>query len=707
MSKISKENLSRIGPEESDKILASVISEIDQSERTLNPWKNKVVRYNELYKMIQKKKNYEGLANVFVPEILRAVETISANIYKAITGSNPWFEYLGREKDDEGSALAMTQLVNYQMDENGFKSKLMDSIRQMVISGVTVRKVLWDFQQVSRKGKKVVTNSVVDSITKKQTKNRKVVDNNFAETIRDHWTFEGVDLLGFHISDVNTPYHDIQKAKWMAEQYFVEEAWLREKFRKDWITDAYKEVLGSLQANNDSEYKRLYKDRNSANYNEESDRKDFEIIERWGLGRAKWVYSQEQLKQLNLDPEDLVETVIIICNRKFVLKLEANPFAHGQKPYLSCPYIPEEFNWAGMGAGQIGEKLQEELNDSRNQVMDNKTLNLMCMWLKSKGSGIKNSQLRVRPLGVIDTNDMNGLEPLRPPVLTGVGINIEGVVKNDLRESVGASSNLQGIAQAGVDTATESTIINREAFGRLAMIAEMYGNIVLKPMFMMIQYLNYQFYVQAKVIKVIGLQGIKFRKLDPDEIVGYKDVVIHLTTDVSDNPAVLRQQLIQFWTILQQMPPELIQFHWNMLDKIYKQFFPTGSLEDLYEAPQGQEELLTPEEENDLMINGTTVPVKKGDEDQSHLASHLQDFETFKYALSEPSFRAFTDHIAKHQAQLDAKLQAEQLQFAQQLMETQQSGGKLNRGQIKNASPFTNGEATKQGDLLKQTGAGV
>lgn len=708
MSKVSEANISRIGEEEALKLVLSVTEEINKSEAVLNPWKRNLVKYNNLYKLIQEKKHYEGLSNLFVPEILRAVETVSSNVYKAITGTNPWFEYVGREKDDEASAEAMSQLVKYQMDENGFNVKLMDSIRQMVISGITVRKVLWDFQQVVRKGKKAEMSTVLDPITKKKSQKRQVSDNTFTETIRDHWTFEGVDLLGFHISDVNTPYNDIQKAKWIAEQYFVDEAWLREKAKKQWITNEYKQVLLQPQSK-DSDYRNLSRERNRTDYNEE-EKKGFEIIERWGLVRAKLVHSPEDLKQLNLDPEDFVEAVVIIGQRKHLLKLEANPFAHGQKPYLSCPYIPQEFNFAGMSIPQVGGPMQEELNDTRNQTMDNRTLILSCMWLKNRSGGIKNSQLRIRPMGVIDTNDVNALVPLRPPVLTGVGVNLEGVIKEDLRQSVGASSNLQGIAQAGVDTATESSIINKEAFGRLAQVAEMYSQLILKQMFLLVEFLNYQFYDRDKAIKIIGEQGVKFKNIGPDDIVGFKDIVIHLATDSSDNPAVARQQLIQFWTTISQLPPEAIAYHWNMLNQLYKQFFPSGSLEDLYEAPEGKEVLLTPEEENDLTLNGTMVNVKKGDNDDEHLQSHEKDFKTYQYALSEEAYTAKTHHIAQHYAQRDAKVKQQQDALMQQMMAMQPQGGPaggVNTGQTRNTSASTIANATQPSDLMKMNGAGA
>lgn len=692
-SDISKRNIARLV--DPSIVISSVVGEITRSEQTLSPWKTRLIRYYELYKMIQSKKHYEGLANIFVPEILRAVETVVGNLYKAIVGQEGnWFEFVAREDHDEGAALAMTQLMRAQMDENAFNSKLMDSLRQMCIAGVTVRKVMWDFQFVQRKRPMVDDAEQVDPITGKANKTRKVETRPFLETVRDHWTFEPVDLLGFHISDVTTPYNDLQKARWLAEQYLVDKQWLSDKLKKEWICDSQFSEIGTDAQNSDM--KNLRENRSmSSGFNTSSiNNGKIEIIERWGLVPAEWVYSPEELKAENIKADDQVEAVVIIANRKAIIKLEANPFYHGQKPYVSCPYVPVENEFGGIGIAQIGEKLQEELNDTRNQTMDNKTLNLMTMWLKSRTSGIKNSDLRVRPLGVVTTNDMNGLLPLRPPVLTGIGVNIEGTIKDDLRQSTGASSNLQGIAQAGVDTATESSIINKESFGRLLLTAELYGELVLKPALTFGEYLNYQFFDHEKAIKVIGASGVKFRKLAPDELAGFKDVVIKISTDMADNPAVKRQQVIQFFTVVQQMPPEQLAFHWKTLNKIYGQFFPGRSLEELYPAPPEAKELLSVEEEIDLVLAEYPVQAQLLPDGnyQMRISQLLQEFDKYKYALSPVSFEIFKTLIMQYQALMEQDLMARQAQMQMQMQSMMENGpknDKLNTGQAKNMTPFT------------------
>jgi hypothetical protein len=188
-SAISDRNIQMLGADTS--LVESINKEIEASERALSRWKVRLIKYYELYQMVQSTQSYESLSKVFVPEILRAVETLVAKLFQMLAGAPNWVEFVGRESSDNQSALAMTELVRYQMEENGFNSRIMDSLRQMLIAGFTVRKVMWDFKQVKR--------------ARRTQDGQRVVEN---AVVTDHWTWEPVDLLSFHISDINTPYND-------------------------------------------------------------------------------------------------------------------------------------------------------------------------------------------------------------------------------------------------------------------------------------------------------------------------------------------------------------------------------------------------------------------------------------------------------------------------------------------------------------------
>lgn len=702
---LSDGNIERL-KDKHDIVTGLLAKDFGKSDTMLRSWKGKIVTYYELYQMVQKKKHYEGLASIFVPETLRAVETIVGKIYGMIFGQSDFMEYAGRDNNgDDGPAIALTQLCRYQMEENHFKARVMDSIRQMVIAGLTVRKVLWDFEEVTR----------VKSAYDKTTGERGSEDK--TETIKDTWTFEPVDLLTFQISDINIPYNDVQKAKWIGEQYVVDREWVNERVRKGWFSAKDLKKLDEVsKASTSSSQNDINQRLSSSGFMAPDMEGKVEICERWGLLPCEYVYTAKEYGELGLEEGDLCECVLVIGNKAAILKLEKNPFWHKQKPYVVCPYVPKEFELPGMGAAQIGQSMQEEINDTRNQTMDNKTLILATMWLKSNVSGIKNDELTIRPNGVIRTNDMNGLVPLRPPIVYGHGLNIEGVAKNDLREAVGASSNLQGIAQSGVDTATESQQINREALGRLILTAQLYAELVLKPTFIFAEYLNYQFYDHIKAIRIVGPTGVKFRPLKPEEIAGgNKDVIIKVALDATENPAIQRQQLMTFFTGLQPMMPEQIQFHFKMLDKIYGMFFNGHKLEELYPGmmPKNPDDMLSPEDERDLCLAEQAVTAEKGMNHDQYLAYLVPEFRSMQYALTPLQFTLFTKLIQSHQVMMEQELQEQHMQMLMQDALMQQEGpqgpGKTggkgpSKGSTPNTTPYNATQAPSTGSMARELG---
>ncbi len=694
-SSVSDANISRLKDPEA--VLLKVVGEISKSEAALADWKSKVVKYYELYQLVQRKKHYEGLASIFVPETLRAVETIVAKLYQMITGQPDWFEYSGRDNNgDDGPAIALTHLTMYQMDENNFKARLMDCLRQMVIAGLCVRKIGWDYQEVKRKRK---------------SKNDKgeMQDETKYDTVKDVWTFEPVEILCFHISDINIPYNDLQKASWIGEQYLVERNYINERCRRGWFSSSMKHKLDTVNGPSSSQAMNLTADKlRSSGFTNIDTKSKVELIERWGLLPVEWVLDEAQMKEEGYEAGELIEGVVVIANRICILKLEKNPFWHNTKPYVACPYIPKENELPGIGVPQIGESLQEEINDTRNQTMDNKTLILATMWLKTRGSGIKNSDLRIRPNGVITTNDINGLQALRPPVVAGVGTNMESIAKDDLRQSAGASSNLQGIAQSGIGSATEAASISKESIGRIMMTAQMFTELVLKPMLIMAEYNNYQFYDHVKVIKIVGPKGVKFVKVAPEELVGYKDVSIKIATDAAENPSVMRQQLLNFFTILRDMPPPLIEYHWKILDKVYGMFFNGHDLSELYpNQPIDPKDLLTPEEERDCVLAEQAVTAVKGQDHQSYIMYHENEFQSMQMALNDIQFELYKKLIQSHYELLIQ----EQAELQQQMMVQQamaggagNSGNMIDKGQTKGTTPHNQPQAPSTSSMAKEVG---
>jgi len=626
---------------ESDLIKYVIADRLKPNKLLLGQKKQDFIKYLDLFKGVQKRKHYEGLANLFIPEILKGIETLVSIIHFGIFGNPVFMKYRGYEPSDEISAQNMTDVNYYCMAENQFELNFSSFERNMFVYGTAIGKVLWDFDEID-----------VASIDPEGKKEKRL------ETIRDTWTFQNVDILNFWIPP-ETPWWDIQKARWMAETEEVDESWIREKMRSGWISKTQGEKLlragaGSVGADYSSQLKDERLQSSNIPAQTRSDKGRYKITTWYGLIPYKFVKDKEDSN----DDDDLVLGICILGNDSTTLKLDkvSNVFWHNRYPYVSSTFIPLDGEFFGLGVPSVCDSLQEELNDTRNQTMDNKTAILRNMWLLDRNAQIARKDLEMRPNGIIMTNNMQGLVPLAPPLFTGVGVSIEGVIKEDIRQAIAAISGLQGIPQAGVGSATEFSGLQNSAMGRSRMVIKTLAESAIKPIFNLAKFLIYQFYDHRKMIRVVGARGIKTKFLSPDEIAGNYDIFLELSTDFEKNPNVMRQQLLTLFSQLVGLPPQAIQFHWKLISKLMSEM-GIKNPEDYYAdlAPVENAKLLTPEEEHQILLAFQPVHANKGDDDLIHLRDHIE-FRA-KIYLSAPPYilNNIDNHIKEHQASLQAK----------------------------------------------------
>ena len=668
-----------------DDIVKYVITDrLAPNKISLATKKELFILYGNLYKGIQDQSSYSGLAHLFIPETLKAIETIVSLVHLGIFGNPIFMRYRGVEESDDVSARNMTDLNYYEMSENQFELQFTSFERQLCIYGTAVRRILWDFKE-----REVTT---VNLETKKPEKK--------LETYRDTWTFEDVDILNFWIPP-ETPWYDIQQAEWLAETQEVSEVWLRAKIKSKWISKdkglslLRENAINPSNSNETSPGYYLEQRLKSSNIQAStSKQKKFGITTWYGWIPAKYIKSKDS----TLEDDDLVLGLVIIGNDKTILKLElvADIFWHNRYPYVSCGFLPIEGEFFSMGVPQVTQSLQCELNDTRNQTMDNKTVALKCMWLLDRAAQIKETDLIFRPNGVIKTNDMNGLTALRPPLFTGVGITIEGVIKEDIRQSVSAISGLQGIPQPGVGSATEFQGLQNSSMSRNRMIIKTVAECTLKPTFTLAKFYNYQFYDRRKLIRLIGEKGIKTRLLDRDDIVGNYDIELELATDFEKNPNVLRQHLLTAFSQLVNLPPQVIKFHWKLISQLLKEVGvknPEEYYPDL--IPESDEVLLTPDEEHEVFLEAQPVKVRRGDNDVEHLQSHITLRNSIYLALPPYILELLDTHIKDHMKQHESKKQS-----AMQQQAVMMAQGNI-PGQTPDGSPNTMQSPGTDNEILK------
>jgi hypothetical protein len=138
---------------------------------------------------------------------------------------------------------------------------------------------------------------------------------------------------------------------------------------------------------------------------------EFKAMPRW----------QDPSRDPNLQPLELVEYTtdtkcISVLNRKLCIKNEPNSL--GRINYLSINFADVIDSWYGLGITQLlaGEqRLQQGVINSR---LDELALRLSGTFLRTRGANTPTQQLRMRPGGIIDTDDAKGVQMIQyPPAL--------------------------------------------------------------------------------------------------------------------------------------------------------------------------------------------------------------------------------------------------------------------------------------------------
>lgn len=222
--------------------------------------------------------------------------------------------------------------------------------------------------------------------------------------------------------------------------------------------------------------------------------------------------------------------------------IAAHPSPFKRRPVGFAHLNEFELEPYGYGVGRVAESLQPELNSNRGRMHDTITFSLFNMWIASRMANIKTSQLRIKPWGVVETDDAEGLKPIRPQ-LEGVnfGVILEKLMKDEFRATTGATDNLQALVTEA--TATESSIAQSEAVRRLSVMAEIIAEPLVRDHISKMHENNQTFLDQPFWVANIGDQ--QPMRVFPSDIAQDAQVIIKIVTDKDFRPQ-RNKDLLQF-----------------------------------------------------------------------------------------------------------------------------------------------------------------
>jgi len=149
------------------------------------------------------------------------------------------------------------------------------------------------------------------------------------------------------------------------------------------------------------------------------------------------------------------ENFILITNENNPIRPDDN-FLDGKIPCKKITPIPIENEFYGMSILDEGKDLFTECNENRNQYNDAVNLMLNPQWIVSRSCEIKRSMIQSRPGGLLFTDDVNGLQPMKVDWnILAQSIARNGLLSQDIMNYSNAFPQMRGQAVSGQETATE------------------------------------------------------------------------------------------------------------------------------------------------------------------------------------------------------------------------------------------------------------
>jgi len=411
---------------ENPKPLEQITSRIHTWQEVLSQFFQECEEYANFYRLVEGSKTTpNSFTKTRIGETTRATEALTTSIYRMMTSNEPPYEAVSLNGMQTSEQLAATMiLLRWQDYQIKYKRRLLRSIRSGVLFGTTIVETPW---ATEFKNGRLLWESL-----------------NYVPRSLLQCAFEPNVFA-------------IEESPWFAFlDYFHEDQLLdfAQYDPKNWDPIQIQKAIEASKDKNQIS-SRLEERRRRAGYR---DLPMYEVCTYYG-----------RLRDLPRTDQRLWKIKVI--NQSVPVYAGPNPSPTGRIPVKVARYVDFELEPLGYGVGRLGRLAQRVLDDNRNQYMDIARMGLMNMWIKDRLAGVKNSELKIKPLGIIEADSIDGLKPYVPDLnLVTMGLKMEEVYRAEHQGNTGATPNLQ--AQVTDASATESSIAQNEAIRRVSVIAE-------------------------------------------------------------------------------------------------------------------------------------------------------------------------------------------------------------------------------------------
>jgi len=499
-------------------ILNKVITDFETARLARAPHEERWLRWYKLYRSYTEKKDTG--ANLFIPYTFSIIETVLPRIIATIFASRPYIGVLPVNQTSVETAKMHELLLDYQLTQRINTIEVASMwIKEALMYGTSFLKTMWRYETrwIKRPSSRMNLFGVP-------------IGNKIEEietVIYDDPDAVHVDLWDLFIDPEAT---SIDDAEYVIHRVYRTKEYLKKQAAAGLYTNL--EGIESTYMTSDSEI--------SADAR----------LDAVGLSRTKKQDDRIELLEYWTD-----DRVIVVANRSQIIRNEENPYWHCKKPFIRIVdhLVPHELY--GIGEIEPIEYLQYELNDTRNQRMDNVNLIINRMWKVLRGADINPEHLVSRPGGIIPVDDMEEIEPLEVADVTSSAYKEEAEIKRDIDRTMGVYEYARGETTDRRETATTASILSNAANERFKMKVRLMEDMGLRRLGLMLIQLNQQFIDRERVIRILGEDGVYFQTVTPEDIAGEFDVMpIGSTVEPIVNKDTRLTQLLNLYSNIKDSP---------------------------------------------------------------------------------------------------------------------------------------------------------
>ena len=472
--------------------------------------------WSDFFTIKKPTKRSNAYSNPRVSEMFRAVNALSTTEYRMLTAQEPNFEFCGYDESISPEQIGrIERTIQTQNKWAGYNKNLLRAIYMKNLFGTVIVEEPFDVVNVNSLGRRI-------PLTRFEP--RSLLQVGFDDSVYDIANAEWITT-----SDFISKYKIIADAK-------DDEGAENKRYIQSAVSDAVKDEEGF---SGDRFSNSFIASRLAAS--------GYDVTNCNTNVREKLTYCG-RLDCLN-DGNIYMAQVI---NRRHLVMFTPHHSQLGKKPFRVATFINWELEPLGLGLGRLMNGLHKSIDNNRQRVHDMIAFNSANMMLKKRSAGISDASLKLRRMGIIDTDETDGLLPVKVNEMAiADGLKLDEILRQEFRTTSGASDTLQAMITEA--TASEVSLAQNESMRNISVKAEQTAQSLLR------EHVEYMHENNGLLIKepFYIINGKTREKIYPADLKIDADVEVKIITDKDYKPQRTRwlAQVYQILTSVRTQDP--------------------------------------------------------------------------------------------------------------------------------------------------------